>query len=251
MQKGARDASTGGQVSELQAFLTDYFDLDENIVVGGYFGKLTQTYLIKFQDREGLPAFGIAGSLTRAKIAQVCGGTTTPPTPVAGIRVTAPNGGERWEMGVLNTVTWTPYQYNPDINPAKDVTANLEVKYRDGSYTTVGKVQESGKASIHWITGELDSATQGGKFADPNHTYYIRVVNNVTGAWDRSDESFTLLPKPVDLKVNGSDGPITATAGVPLRASWTANGATVCHLDNAYDAPEPSVYPIPTAWYFR
>lgn len=73
MQRGSRDATTGGQVSELQTFLTDYYNLDENIVVGGYFGKLTESYLIKFQNEQGLPAFGIAGSLTRAKIASVCG----------------------------------------------------------------------------------------------------------------------------------------------------------------------------------
>ncbi len=74
LQKGSRDATTRGQVSELQVFLTDYFDLNENVVVGGLFGKLTQQYLIKFQKAEGLPAQGIAGSMTRAKIAQVCGG---------------------------------------------------------------------------------------------------------------------------------------------------------------------------------
>lgn len=77
MQKGARDATTGGQVSELQAFLTSYYDLDENIVVGGYFGNLTHKYVVQFQTEHGLPAFGIVGSLTRAKIASVCGGIQT------------------------------------------------------------------------------------------------------------------------------------------------------------------------------
>jgi hypothetical protein len=78
LQKGARDASTGGQVSELQNFLTSYYNLDENVVVGGYFGKLTQQYLIKFQTEHGLPALGIAGTLTRAKIANVCGSMSSP-----------------------------------------------------------------------------------------------------------------------------------------------------------------------------
>ncbi len=196
LQKGSRDASTDGQVSELQTFLTDYYDLDENIVVGGYFGKLTQKYVIEFQNQHGLPAFGIAGSLTRAKIANMCGGVT--PRPNSPITVTAPNGGEQWEEGILNTVTWTPYQYNPDINPAKDVTAYLERSFDPGVYETLGKVQESGKASIHWISGELNSATQGGVFVKPGQ-YYIRVVNNVTGAWDRSDAPFTLLPSATNL----------------------------------------------------
>src|SRR3989344_2625985 len=72
MQRGARDATTRAQVSELQAFLTSYYNLDENIVVGGYFGNLTHQYLVRFQTEQGLPTFGIAGSLTRAKIAGVC-----------------------------------------------------------------------------------------------------------------------------------------------------------------------------------
>jgi hypothetical protein len=76
-----RDASTNptGQVSELQSFLEDYFNLDEGTLVAGVFGRKTQNYLIQFQKKHGLPAFGVAGTLTRAKIAEVCrsgGGTT-------------------------------------------------------------------------------------------------------------------------------------------------------------------------------
>ncbi len=72
LQRGSRDANTGGQVSELQSFLTDYYDLDDNLVAGGFFGKLTQKYVIQFQREQGLPSLGIAGSLTRAAIARVC-----------------------------------------------------------------------------------------------------------------------------------------------------------------------------------
>ena len=76
MQRGSRDLSAGGQVTELQIFLADYYDLNEEDIVTGYFGKLTQATVIRFQQEHGLPAFGIAGSLTRAKIAEVCGGGT-------------------------------------------------------------------------------------------------------------------------------------------------------------------------------
>ncbi len=38
-QRGARDATTNGQVSELQIFLTDYYNLNDGVVTGGYFGK--------------------------------------------------------------------------------------------------------------------------------------------------------------------------------------------------------------------
>jgi PKD repeat protein len=79
MQKGARDTTTNpqGQVSELQAFLTDYYNLNDGSLVGGYFGKLTQKYVIQFQTEQNLPSFGIAGSLTRAKISSLCGTNTS------------------------------------------------------------------------------------------------------------------------------------------------------------------------------
>ncbi len=73
LQRGSRDATTGGQVTELQLFLADYFNLNEEDVVSGFFGRLTQKYLADFQKEKGLPSFGIAGSLTRAKISEVCG----------------------------------------------------------------------------------------------------------------------------------------------------------------------------------
>lgn len=75
IKKGAR----GTQVSELQAFLTSYYDLDENIVTGGYFGNITHRYVVKFQQQHGLPAFGIVGSLSRVKIVQVCEGVILNP----------------------------------------------------------------------------------------------------------------------------------------------------------------------------
>lgn len=72
MQRGARDISTRNQVSELQKFLADYYNFDPLKLVTGYFGRITQGYVIKFQKEQGLPSFGIAGQLTRAAIAKVC-----------------------------------------------------------------------------------------------------------------------------------------------------------------------------------
>lgn len=76
-----RDATTGGQVTELQKFLADYYDLDPSDYVTGYFGRLTQLNVIRFQREQNLPAFGYVGPLTRAAIARVCGITYTPPPP--------------------------------------------------------------------------------------------------------------------------------------------------------------------------
>jgi hypothetical protein len=74
LRRGMRDATTRpqGQVSELQTFLVTYFDLDEETYVSGFFGRQTQNYVIQFQQKHGLPAYGVAGTLTRQKIAEVC-----------------------------------------------------------------------------------------------------------------------------------------------------------------------------------
>src|SRR3989338_4426295 len=69
--RGATDASTNGQVTELQRFLTDYYNLPEEGLVTGYFWRNTEAAVIRFQKEHGLPSFGIVGSLTRAKIASV------------------------------------------------------------------------------------------------------------------------------------------------------------------------------------
>lgn len=72
--RGARDAATRpiGQVSELQRFLSDYFDVDPDDIVTGYFGRITHSYVVRFQQEQKLPAFGIVGSMTRTATAQTC-----------------------------------------------------------------------------------------------------------------------------------------------------------------------------------
>jgi Putative peptidoglycan binding domain len=72
LQRGARDTSTGGQVTELQKFLSEYYNISSGDIVSGYFGRLTQKYVQQFQGEQNLPNYGIAGSLTRGAIAKHC-----------------------------------------------------------------------------------------------------------------------------------------------------------------------------------
>ncbi len=83
LRRGMRDNTTvpAGQVTELQNFLADYFELDDEVAISGFFGRTTQKYLVEFQSKHGLPAFGIAGTLTRAKIAEICKNGTQPTEP--------------------------------------------------------------------------------------------------------------------------------------------------------------------------
>lgn len=207
LKRGMRDTQTvpPGQVSELQTFITDYYNLDENIVVGGYFGKLTQRYVIQFQQEQGLPAYGIVGSLTRAKIASVCGNST------AGFKILAPNGGESWQETPSVTDTISGYErYKQDIKwaGAPDgsgfdgrVVAYLE-KYQGGQYITVGKIPPFAYGSIMWVVGlvntDLNCSVTGTLSCYQNMTivppglYYVRLVDTQTGSTDRSDAPFTI-----------------------------------------------------------
>ena len=65
------DAATGGEVSQLQHFLTDYFNLDEDIV-SGYFGPVTEQYVRVFQTNNSIEAAGSVGPKTRALISSLC-----------------------------------------------------------------------------------------------------------------------------------------------------------------------------------
>ncbi|MBU0722972.1 GPI anchored serine-threonine rich family protein [Patescibacteria group bacterium] len=155
-----------------------------------------------------------------------------PPTPQPSITVTSPNGGEKWQLGSTHSILWSPYNYNPNVNPSGDVVAYLD-KLVYGNYISMGQVKDCGKASIHW-QGNLDSCN-GSTYPTAPGDYYIRVVNNQTGQWDRSDNPFTLLRKDylsVDLKLGNIDGPVTIPAGGgAYNVSWTSN-AEKCSLYN-------------------
>lgn len=62
ISKGSTDVTSGGQVSELQNFLMDYYDWTPITMSRGTFDRATQRVLIGFQKEQGLPAYGIAGS---------------------------------------------------------------------------------------------------------------------------------------------------------------------------------------------
>jgi len=75
MAKGARDISTSprGQVSVLQAFLARRYNIPMDQILTGYFGDLTHTTVVRFQnDMRIAPAEGVVGPLTRSIIAREC-----------------------------------------------------------------------------------------------------------------------------------------------------------------------------------
>lgn len=60
--------SRGEQVKALQEFLKKYPDMYPEGLVTGYFGRLTESAVKRFQKKEAIEAIGIIGPITRAKL---------------------------------------------------------------------------------------------------------------------------------------------------------------------------------------
>ncbi|MES2202996.1 MAG: peptidoglycan-binding domain-containing protein [Patescibacteria group bacterium] len=260
LQKGSRDNGAGGQVTELQAFLTDYYNLDENVVVGGYFGKLTQQYVVQFQQEKGLPALGIVGQLTRAAIAAACSGssnnskestTSTQPNATnaqSGFVFNSPTNEAIVSFGGSLTVSWTfpnPRGYIYLQLISADTGANVDSSLGGSIY------QATAKDSFVW---NVTTQTSEKGTLVPGH-YKIRATvrdgNDAKVIYATADsKAFTITQgtatkvqtqttnsggKVVDLKVNGSDGPVTLSDGDAITLSWTSTNPafTFCQLAGA------------------
>ncbi len=172
-------------------------------------------------------------------------------TSSSGITVTAPNGGEQWEIGQLNTITWSPYDPNNGVNPSSDVKAYLEKKVGDG-FNSVYEIIPSGKASIHWEGQVRDMVTNAITYPTPGQ-YYVHVINNKKWVGDWSDAPFTLLPRAVDIKINTlggwSDGPVSLSDLQRINLSWTTSpGMTNCRISSVHPSlNETNVFSIAVA----
>lgn len=167
----------------------------------------------------GLPSAGLRDVLLAGSTSGSC---------VASIKMTAPVGGETvMPLGNPLVIQWTPNGDNPNVK------AYLE-SYSNGTYATLGEMIPSARGSIYWV-GELD---RWGNYPAPG-SYYVRIVDTATGAWDRSDGMITMLPvdyMSADLKINGTDGPIASSKDL-VTASWTSKNATSCEIHNFYGIP--------------
>ncbi len=77
----------------------------------------------------------------------------------------------------------------------------------------------------------------------PCQTYHFRAVaKNSAGTSYGEIRSFTTrcIILSVDLKANGSDGPITLTVGNSVTLSWTSQGAVSCHASGDWSGPRPT-----------
>ncbi len=153
----------------------------------------------------------------------------------------SPNGGEIWQLKNTHRIT-----YSPDLDQSR-LTATLE-QLVNGQFVSVGKIIPTAKGSIYW-DGDINSY---GSYPQPG-SYYVHLVDNQTGAEDRSNAAFTIVAADTvkaDLKVNGSDGPISGLSpGTQYTVSWTSTNADTCQLyyPSASDGVQQGLTNLPSS----
>lgn len=91
LSQGSNDQTSGGEVSRLQAFLTETGDYSYGVVTG-YYGPATTAAVQRWQARNGVVSsgspettgYGLVGERTRERLNESCRPTTRPTTSTAG-----------------------------------------------------------------------------------------------------------------------------------------------------------------------
>ncbi|MCH7974504.1 MAG: hypothetical protein IH949_11595, partial [Bacteroidetes bacterium] len=124
-------------------------------------------------------------------------------TIFAPITVTSPNGGENWQVGSSQTITWTDFiAENVKIELFKSGVFNFEI-----TPTTVSN------GSLNWIVDEA---------IVPNSDYTIRITSvNNTNIFDVSDSNFTMFTN--DILVTSPNGGENWRSGSAETITWTDN----------------------------
>ena len=243
LQKGDTDASTGGEVSKLQQFLTDYFQLDGSLVVGT-FGPLTESYVKQFQTFVSLSPVGWVGPQTRAAILAAC-------EPVYALVATPSSGSAPLSVNFAYGDPSQNMHYNIDFGDGStgslvytvgtNCSANCAPRYdtfhtytQNGTYTAVltqvvdlcagetdcpTPVQVTKVATATVTVGGED--TGGGSCVALTYNLFLDVTDAMTNGDVTRLQNFLITNGYMQGSATGYFGPITETA---VKAYQSAKG---------------------------
>ena len=126
------------------------------------------------------------------------------------ITLTSPNGGENWQLGSTQMITWN----------ATGITGNVWLSlFKDGA--NIGAIKGNLDASVGsytWTVGNLADGTT----VSAGSGYTVRVKKQGGGAEDFSNASFTIY----DLEVTSPNGGENWELGSTQMITWNASGIT-------------------------
>ncbi|MES2224435.1 MAG: peptidoglycan-binding protein [Patescibacteria group bacterium] len=178
MHRGVRDASTGGQVTRLQAFLNSRGLL--SVAPTGYFGPLTAQAVKAFQNENGLIADGIVGPVTRSHVfAKQCGGT--PISAVPAITMLSPTQGKQGDTIVIL---------------GRGFTADTMVHFGPGGITPV--ISGNGTTATFTLPGYI------GQYCKPNMACIMIAYGLTAGNYQLSVENANGISNAVTFTVTAN-----------------------------------------------
>ncbi len=153
--RGASQATTTGEVGQLQQFIANHFNLDPKDIVTGHFGSTTEGYLKKFQQEQGIAPAPMVGPLTRAAIARLCNPSAMDPMNTKGDVMRDAKGA----MGSSTMGTSSmPKPPKPPM-PPKATAAPTVVSYQNDSSNAASVIEAVNQISDGY--GKLLSASLG------------------------------------------------------------------------------------------
>ena len=220
MQRGARDSVYSGQVSELQKFISDYYDIDPNEIITGFFGRITQGYVQRFQREQGLPPFGIMGSMTRASIARVCTNTAfnnnqAPTNSQTNTDMANPTSNSTAGSGVAITSVLFPNVYGTYTNLPAGTYVTLLRLNNQGNYEEVGQSYIAPNGGSGAVTVKASDAASSG--------LYIFRARRTDDMYWRADSALFYINKQTVVQPSctiGSNKP-NPNANEPFLITWS------------------------------
>ncbi len=251
--------SSGSDVVQLQTWLINggfnIPSVSSGYVAKGYFGSQTQTALMAYQRSIGLPAYGYFGPMTRVYLNRGGnydnGGGNGGGNNAAPFQITRPVGGESWQKGTTQNITWTsPYYfratyvdiklmpyYQPctgQICPMTVQTGNAQsMLYPYRAPYTIATGISVNQNSYSWNVGSINDFTPpiipGGAIPipsipiAPDGQYTVQICQTGTSVCTSSASPFNIYTRGTPIGnapvINGVDAPTTLAAG--QTGTWT------------------------------
>lgn len=163
------------------------------------FGTAADEFWVVWEDNRPVAILNIWGQ--RVKFA--------PPV----VAVTAPNGGEQWQVGTPHDITWTS-------SGGVGTTVSIEL-LRGGVLDSTIAASTDNDGSLAW---DIPAGQT------PGNTYRVRVNDGVTTATDTSDADFSIVA-PQPLQLTAPNGGEQWQVGTVHTITWTGDSCADVRLE--------------------